>query len=334
MPQNQMPRDWEPPVPAWSADISALEIVGMTSYGAQSADDNEEFLERFAIARQEPGAPDHIEFGCFTDTADLKNDMAICYWRDPDQSARWRAESSLAAWLATDERLSDRAGYWIESLALPLNRFETLFSSETSAGVASLSSRPMTGPIREHGYWGGMRDRIALSDDDPLEDAAGGRLQFSTSRDTSGQRIQISAPQNLCLIHSAQNWADCAEEELSTYLEDVQPVLKEGMKFLSDNGEDTGCISCRYVTEYDQDRNELPRSFGYAYFLSMGHLEAWSKSHPTHLKIFGEFHKMVEKHNFDISLKLWHEVAVIDEGGGMFEYINCHNRTGLLALTP
>lgn len=328
MPQNQMPDNWEPPVPAWSADFDSINPVTMVTYGVQSSNGEEhEFLCRFSAATAETGAPDHVEYGSFADPAGVKNHMAICYWRDGAASANWRENSSFSQWLQSDDRLTGEPGFWVEALTLPLDRFETLFSSENPAGAATLTNNSMTGPIREHGYWGGMRDRIPLSDRDSL---SGSTSESECSGDARGRRIRIAAPENLCLIHSAQNWAECEEGELATYLEDVQPVLTEGMQFLSDNSDETGCISCRYVTEHDGTGNELPRSFGYAWFTSMSHLEAWAKSHPTHLKIFGEFHKMVEKHNFDIKLKLWHEVAVVGEGGGVFDYINCHPKTGLL----
>ena len=205
-----------------------------------------------------------------------------------------------------------------------------MFSSETPAGAAALTSEPMTGPIEEHGYWGGMRDRIPLSETDAFKTDAAPNQNDGTG-DTRGKRIRLTAPKNLCMIHSAQDWRACEGAEKETYLGDVHPVLKTGMAFLATHGAETNCITCRFIEETDADGNPLPKSCGFAYFRTMADLEAWSKKHPTHLAIFGEFHKMVKKYDFQISLKLWHEVAVLDHDHGYFDYINCHNKTGLLA---
>ena len=62
----------------------------------------------------------------------------------------------------------------------------------------------------------------------------------------------------------------------------------------------------------------------------LAHLEQWVSSHPTHLAIYDRFMAMVQEHNFQLNIKLWHEVAVLPGNGQQFEYINCHPETGLL----
>jgi len=44
------------------------------------------------------------------------------------------------------------------------------------------------------------------------------------------------AHDNLCLIRSGQDWSDTETSERKLYLEDVEPVLREGMDFLRDEG--------------------------------------------------------------------------------------------------
>jgi len=75
----------------------------------------------------------------------------------------------------------------------------------------------------------------------------------------------------------------------------------------------------------------LPRSFGLAHFVSLQHLEDWAHSHPTHLRIYSEFLSMAKTMGDGLQLRLWHEVAVLPAHDQIFEYLNCHSGTGLLA---
>ncbi|WP_455852891.1 phenylacetaldoxime dehydratase family protein [Pantoea endophytica] len=51
---------------------------------------------------------------------------------------------------------------------------------------------------------------------------------------------------------------------------------------------------------------------------------------PTHVAIFGGFMRYVQELNFNIALRLWHEIVVVPATAQHFEYINCHANTGLL----
>ena len=147
---------------------------------------------------------------------------------------------------------------------------------------------------------------------------------------SKGKRIRITPPENICLIRSAQDWTQCRDSELDLYWKEVHPVLIEGMDFIRDNPLETGCISCRFMDELNGSGDQQSKTFGMAYFLTMAHLEAWVRSHPTHLAIFESFHRMVQQLDFRLDLKLWHEVIVLPQGPHVFEYLNCHERTGLL----
>ena len=100
------------------------------------------------------------------------------------------------------------------------------------------------------------------------------------------------------------------------------------MDFIATTPEETGCACSRFSKELTLDGKEINKTFGFAYFLTLGHLEKWSKTHPTHLAIFHSFLEMAQSLG-QIDLKLWHEVSVLPEGQ-VFEYLNCHPKTGLL----
>ena len=114
------------------------------------------------------------------------------------------------------------------------------------------------------------------------------------------------------------------------YLQDVEPVLRAGMKFLRDSGLPVGCFANRYVVVETRDGRPTEKSYGMSWWKSLAALERWSESHPTHLAIFGAAMQYLSKLGPAAKLKLYHEVTVARAEEQHFEYLNCHDRTGLL----
>lgn len=137
-------------------------------------------------------------------------------------------------------------------------------------------------------------------------------------------------PPSLCYIRSGQDFSQCGPDQRRTYLEDIQPVLKNGMDFLRDNPEETGCCTLRFSNLVDQSKPENERTFGLGIFLSLGDLEDWSSTHVTHLMIFARWQQMYRKYDHKLELRTWHEVGIIRSENAGFIYFNCHPGTGLL----
>ncbi len=331
MPQKNMPKDWTPPYPSWSADFAAsMEELVIAYIGAQaSADSLLKFHKRLQGFLSIAPVPANVERAAYTDSAGYRNEVYICYWPDRKTYQRWLESSGFDEWWRDDARLDEASGYWRELICARRERLETLFSSKDAAGMARLAPG-FGGEIKEHGYWGGMRDRIEDSEQDDFISPYGPALRPLAEVASRGRRMSVTPPANLCLIRSAQNWTACHAEELAIYENDVHPVLIEGMNYIRDNPIETGCVSCRFMDELTLAGEPQAKTFGLAFFLTIGHLEAWARSHPSHLAIFQGFHKMVKRLNFQLDLKLWHEVIVLPAGGHLFEYINCHPQTGLL----
>ncbi len=337
MPKKNMPEGWEPPYPAWSADLSSdYTDVIIVYYGIQykSGEENpatiKRYFEKFSHSLKTGYAPQNVERGTVTDGQGYQNHILVCYWVDMADFRAWQEKSPFVHWLNEENRMQGNVGFWIECHLISLNKFETNFSSTNPVGAAALAKKDMGEPIKEHAYWGAMRDRIPSSQTD---DFKASEATFNGPKgDTKGRRINLRAPDNLCVIRSGQNWTLCKDAERQAYLNRVHPALKEGMDYLRDNPQESGCLSCRLVTETDQNNNEVQSSFGLAYFQSMKYLEDWSQNHPSHLKIFQNFHELVAQFNFEIDLRLWHEVAVLDKDNSEFIYINCHNKTGILSF--
>jgi aldoxime dehydratase len=182
----------------------------------------------------------------------------------------------------------------------------------------------MSGLVQEHAYWGGARDRIPLSQTDALAPAGMPRVVVD------GARRRVVPQHNLCLIRSGQDWADTEAGERHMYEHDVEPVLRAGMDFLRDDGLAIGCYANRYMRVIDADGTPIEKSFGMGWWKSLADLEKWAESHPTHVAIFGAAMKYLLALGPAARLRLYHEVTVAAADEQFFEYLNCHDRTGML----
>jgi len=59
-------------------------------------------------------------------------------------------------------------------------------------------------------------------------------------------------------------------------------------------------------------------------------LQPWAESHPTHVKIFGAAMKYLSSLGPAAKLRLYHEVIVARAEEQFFEYLHCHDKTGML----
>jgi len=126
-------------------------------------------------------------------------------------------------------------------------------------------------------------------------------------------------------------WSDTEASERKMYLDDVEPVLREGMDFLRDEGAPIGCYGNRYMRVLDANGRPVEKSYGQSWWRSLAALERWAESHPTHVRIFGAAMKYLSTLGPSAKLRLYHEVTVAAADEQFFEYQGCHSRTGMLA---
>lgn len=318
-----------PPFPAWAARFDPLvgQVV-MAYFGAQSINAlSIEVLEPITYRFSSANGPSYWDPAHCHDAAGFHNLIAIAYWSNPDSFERWRRDSGFDAWWNDPKRLAEPQGWFIEIVSPTADRFETLQASLGAPEGVSHLAESLSDTVQEHGYWGSVRDRFAIAQTDPLH----GKEPETPITGGDQSRIQLPGRQNLCLIRSGQDWTTTRDKERNLYLQDIFPVLEEGMTFLRDQGRSIGCLSCRFMRVLDTTTGKpLEKSFGLAHFDELAHLEEWAKTHPTHLAIFGGFMRYVRTLEFQISLRLYHEVSVIPADAQCFEYINCHPGSGLL----
>jgi aldoxime dehydratase len=318
-----------PPYPGFVArHKSSVERVVMAYFGLQYPDDAPAeaaaALRRISAAFASAHAPGHWDRACCVDEAGYTNVISIAYWDAPASFDAWFAVHGRD-W-TTDSRAHEPVGYFVEVLQPAVERYETLLSSQDRAEGIAVLAESMSETVQEHAYWGGARDRIPLSQTDALEPSGRPRVV------ADGALRRVVPQENLCLIRSGQDWGDTEADERRMYQHDIEPVLRAGMEFLRDDGLAVGCYSNRYMRVLDAEGAPVEKSFGMSWWQSLDALERWSESHPTHLAIFGAAMKYLSALGPAARLKLYHEVTVAAEDEQFFEYLNCHDRTGMLRV--
>ncbi len=297
-----MEAGWIPPVDAWQAqfdDSSTALVCLYVGVQAVSPIVAKALIDGLVQCINDVKA----ERSYFVDEQGYYNSVLTLYWPSAaEHDAFWAEGTKASSWWEDAAENAENYGVWRERFSSAPDQFETLFSQKCPRGVGMFANE-LGNPVQQHGYWGSMRDRISAAANDTLD--------------------------GLCLIRSGQDWSACDPEELAMYKNTVLPSLIAGMDHLRDNADETGCRSCRFLSETTLEGAALDRSFGLAAFRSLAHLERWAHSHDTHLAIFNSFMDMVGARGGNVALSLWHEVFVLDTSRCHFEYVNCHASTGI-----
>ena len=319
------------PPPAYQRRLPSRSVtIAYIGLQAETAVDLAEPLGLLSQTLHGDDSPPVAEWARFTDGAAFENKVLIAYWPDRADFDRW--SSNMPCRLLAFAQDGGAIGLWMEVVTVPTDRYENIFSTPTFA-VGSGRLMPTDGvPTDMHGYWGSMRERLAVSERDALVGAEADLMPPADLMRTRGRRISVQAPPNLALIRSGQDTSRCAVDERDEYDRLILPALREGMSFLGTHASETGCVSSRFMQEVDGGGRLTGRSFGHALFLSLADLERWSETHPTHLAIYNRFSAFARRRGPDLKLDLWHEVVVLEPEQARFEYANCHAGTGLLRL--
>ncbi|KLJ10961.1 hypothetical protein EMPG_09792 [Blastomyces silverae] len=333
------PPNFNPPFPAYSARFpKCTKDLAMAVIGAQYATPADEdgsamstlsgFINNSTAAEKKPS---FWELASVTDNQGAYNIAVLAYWPDKGAYTEWATTSGFQSWWDALDPEAQRHGWFLEVFFPTIDRFETVFSDNEVPEGAAHMRQTVSGPLREHVYWGSMRDRLPIAQTDELV-GEGGNTANKPTNSVLRRRIRVGGKQNLTVIRSGQDWSNTRPEERKLYVETMHPVLIKGMDFLRDRGEDVGCYSCRFMDIVDpvSHKADKERTFGLAFFDDLSSLEGWSKSHQTHINIFGGFLKYAKSLDNNISLRLFHEVLVLKPEQQLFEYIGCHENSGML----
>jgi aldoxime dehydratase len=326
--------DYKPVVPAWTARGElGIDQVVMAYLGVQWRGDG---LRPKAIRRlgeidrcmQSGSGPSHHDFAHYVDEAGFDNFVVAAYWTDNQVYKEWCERPEFSGLWNDICSNSDGLGHFREILSPRVQRFETLFSTpDTLEGIGVALGEHSGEEIQEHAYWGGARDRIPLSQTDAL-DPIGSVTKLELS--DNGTRVRIGGHKNIALIRSGQDWTTTKGRERKLYVDEIKPTLTAGMTYLRDRGGEVGCYVNRFLTHVDSGGVPQEKTFGLSYWHSLADMEKWAEHHPTHLQIFGTFMTTVQALDFQLDLRLYHEVCVLAEDEQDYEYVNCHGQTGLM----
>jgi hypothetical protein len=337
------PPNYVPPFPAYCARFpDGMDTLVMAIMGAQyaSASGNDGVgiakIKDFVVNASQSVRPSFWEVTAVVDKKGAYNIAVIAYWPSAELHENWQKESGFDVWWQSEDRENESHGWFQEVLRPTVDRFETVFSNhEHPEGAANMQEK-ISGEMEEHAYWGSMRDRLAAAQDDELNGnkwgSANRSANGSQTNGGSSNRVRVPGKKNLCVIRSGQDWSDTLPEERQLYLETMHPVLIKGMAFLRDQGREIGCFAMNLWDVIDPNTYEANResTFGLGYFDDLASLEYWSKSHQTHINIFGGFLMYAKKLNNVLSLRLFHEIYVLEPDQQLFEYVGCHEETGMV----
>ena len=330
---RQMPAGHEPVVQRYSARLpEGTRAVHVLCLGYQAAgtdrDGAKQFLTEASQLFATASGPVHHDFSSFVDPEGYATVLAVAYWLEPEVHDAWRSSEVVSGWWSNPSRDAGPGGYFLESMSVSVDHLETIAFKEYVRGLSACPANTISA-ILESGYWGAARDRIPASAFDALGSAHTAPLAFDLAVESTGRRVTVIPPANMVAIRSGVSWADCGAEQLASYEKNVKPKLDRGMEYLRTHPADSGCFSLRQVDVIDPDGTPRKEGYSLGYFLSLGHLETWSRSHPTHLAIYARAMAERKKYREKLELRTYHEVYVVD-GDVRFEYVNCHPRTGLL----
>nr|ANC67873.1 phenylacetaldoxime dehydratase [Xanthobacter autotrophicus] len=282
-----------------------------------------------ASACRSVDAPAHFDRATFLDANGRRNSVAALYWPDRSAYGRWVDTPDVAAWRAGHRALAEDFGQWWEPVSVAPDRSETIAFAEYRRGLSACPFSRLE-QMGETGYWGAARDRIPASGWDRLAGEAVSLVPLGRTAESRGLRLAIRPPSGLAVIRSGVSWSACGAEQRESFERNVRPKLNAGMEYLRRNPVETGCPALRQVVLTDNEGEELEEAYSLGLFLSLGHLEAWAKDHPSHLAIYHRAMAERRKYQEALELRTYNEIYVLDENAADFEYVNCDPSVGLI----
>ncbi|ODU05712.1 MAG: hypothetical protein ABS81_06875 [Pseudonocardia sp. SCN 72-86] len=177
-----------------------MAYLGVQYKGAGHRDEALATLRHVVGSFGSPDGPGEYDTTHHLDAEGYDNLIAVGYWRDPETFRRWSSEPAVATRWDADERSSGGIGLFRGILSPRADRFETIYSfTDDFPGVGAIMDG-VSGEIREHSYWGSMRERVPLSQTDRM--VASGDLSRSVlSAPTRRAPPWVGSPARSSALH-------------------------------------------------------------------------------------------------------------------------------------
>lgn len=312
-------------VPRFAESESRVSIahLGIQHRPGERSLEVDEALRWLVDHLQAGDAPSWVDRAAFVDRAGYHNQLFTCY-STGDVFDRWWQRAGYR-WTGAPS-LVPGVGRFAEIFQPTMDRVEAIAEGAVWHGLTRLAGR-VSGPVREQGYWGSMRDRIPLSQTDALSPSG------SFRRTMEGPLIRVQPPSQLCLIRTGQDWSLGGMEEQKSYLDHIEPTMKASMDLLDESGSRLGCLCNRYAWVVGEDGSARHETFGMSVWHSLERLERWAEMHFNHVASYLGVVRHGQRFGAETKFSRYHEVIVPTAEQVTLEYRNCHEMTGLLPAT-
>lgn len=313
-----------------------LKEVVFAQFGAQSleAGAGSKFLADLKALFALENGPSSFERCHHRDAQGYHEDILMAYWTNADNYREWARARPFAAWWDALP-LEGPVGYWREILKPEVDRFGLLgFGLNKQRRVGCLHASKSI-PTEKFGYWGGYRDRFAASASDRFDPAESQVRPLADAPETHGQRVKVTVPKNLLFVREGAETTYLVDPTARReWDEKVKPVFDKWIAYLRDNPELSGALCVRDTVEQDiRTGADYEKYNTLIYFQSLRHMERAARTQPSHLALYNSYMAMmIELGALGINPEaiIWAEAHILSPQTAEMEYVNCHEKTGLL----
>ena len=253
---------------------------------------------------------------------------------DTVEYGKWLRRPEVASWWE-GLPLSGELGYWREVLSPDADRFGFLGFGLNERRRVGCIHAVRSKPSEKWGYWGGYRDRFAASKMDTFEPASEVINEPVNDRVTRGKKITVQLPRNVCFVREGAETTYITDpREREGWNTKVKPVFGKWIAYLRDNPTLSGAICLRDTIEQDLDTGaDYEKHNTLIYFVSLRHMERAARTQPSHAALYNTYMGMMTElaaASITPEFVIWAEAHILSRESALIEYVNCHNRTGLM----
>ena len=315
------------------ADVKQIVFAQFGVQGPK-ADSGLEFIRTMRHLFSLKHGPRRVERCHHWDAAGYHEDILMAYWTDTGIYKKWLQQSEVSSWWE-GLPLSGDVGHWREVLSPDAERFGFLgFGLNEKRRVGCIHA-VRSKPSEKWGYWGGYRDQFAASKVDPFDPETEIDFKLDQSRLTRGKKIKIQIPKNICFVREgAETTYITNPQEREGWNTRIKPVFNKWIAYLRDNPALSGAICLRDTIEQDLDSGaDYEKHNTLIYFVSLRHMERAARTQPSHFALYNTYMGMMTElaaASITPEFVIWAEAHILSRDSAEIEYVNCHERTGLI----
>ena len=318
--------------PGREADVGQIVFAQFGVQGPK-ADSGEQFIKDLRRLFSLEHGPRRIERCHHWDAAGCHEDILMAYWMETDEYGKWLELPDVSSWWS-NLPLTGELGYWREVLSPDTDRFGFLgFGLNEKRRVGCIHA-VRSKATEKFGYWGGYRDRFTASKVDKFEP------EFALSKlppqlgETRGRRVQRSATEKHMFRPRRRETTHVSPQEREGWEKRVKPVFDKWIAYLRDNPSLSGAVCLRDTMEQNIDTGaDYEKHNTLIYFVSLRHMERAARTQPSHVALYNSYMGMMTDlgaASVIPEMMIWAEAHIVSRESVEAEYVNCHNRTGLM----